>query len=51
MYGHNLKLLDMTNLYGQAVFVYGVLFMDWGTEKTPFQGVSLDLYEKAAVHA
>lgn len=49
MYGHSLKLLDMTNSYGQAVFVYGVLFMDWGTEKTPFQGVSLDLYQKATV--
>ena len=24
-----------------AVFVYGILFMDWGTEKTQFQGVGL----------
>ena len=26
-----------------AMLVYGVLFMDWGTEKTPFQGVSRSL--------
>lgn len=29
------------NNHFPAVLVYGVLFMDWGDEKQPFQGVSL----------
>lgn len=39
--GAILCLVDL--LIPQAILTYGVLFMDWGRENTPFQGVSVAL--------
>lgn len=40
----------VTNFLHSVILTYGILFMDWGTEETPFKGVCSTLQRFGGLH-